>query len=257
MGLRHARNRVSGLRMEAPPADVTDQALVWDATTSTLVWQPLADVGGAGGGGGGGAPTISNVAVDPNVSGFTITWTTDVPADSQVLYGADTSYGLASALDLTLVTSHSVSVAGLPQDTPYHFKVRSRVPQAAESADATLRTDADPKLIALGSGTTGIPVFDTVIRPGPIAQAKFPIIVIVRNLAATGGGVISGPVIQCDASGAAVAGGWGLTQNPGAVYTSAAIDWATASCGGSGQIKITIENDGVHDTPFSWEVRSQ
>src|SRR5205814_973843 len=60
------------------------------------------------------APVLSAVsASNLTVSGATITWTTNKPADSQVDYGTSSSYGQSSSLDTLLVTSHTVSLSGL------------------------------------------------------------------------------------------------------------------------------------------------
>jgi hypothetical protein len=56
----------------------------------------------------------------------TITWTTDVPADSQVQYGPTATYGSTTPLDRTLVTGHSVTITGLARRTLYAFQVLSR-----------------------------------------------------------------------------------------------------------------------------------
>ena len=59
-------------------------------------------------------------------SSATITWTTDEPATSQVEYGKTTDYGLTTALDESLVTSHCVSLNGLEPSTTYHFRANSK-----------------------------------------------------------------------------------------------------------------------------------
>jgi glucose/arabinose dehydrogenase len=73
-----------------------------------------------------GGPVISQVASRPGPSRVTITWRTDIPADSQVQYGPTTAYGSTTPLDRTLVTSHSVTITGLARRAPYHFQVLSR-----------------------------------------------------------------------------------------------------------------------------------
>jgi phosphodiesterase/alkaline phosphatase D-like protein len=75
----------------------------------------------------------------------TITWTTDKPTDSQVEYGTTTSYGLASPLNATLVTSHSVTLIGLTPGTLYHFRVKSKSSPINEAAstDLTFTTTTD------------------------------------------------------------------------------------------------------------------
>jgi glucose/arabinose dehydrogenase/PKD repeat protein len=72
-----------------------------------------------------GGPVISQVVARPGPGRVTITWATDVPADSQVQYGVSPSYGSTTSLDRTLVTNHSVTITGLARKTQYHFQVVS------------------------------------------------------------------------------------------------------------------------------------
>jgi glucose/arabinose dehydrogenase/PKD repeat protein len=71
-------------------------------------------------------PIISTVAARSGRDRATITWRTNVPADSQVQYGTTSAYGNATPLDRTLVTSHSVTFTGLARKTTYQFQVLSR-----------------------------------------------------------------------------------------------------------------------------------
>ena len=60
------------------------------------------------------APSISGItASNVTASGATITWSTDESATSQVEFGTTSSYGLSTALDTSLVVSHSVNLTGL------------------------------------------------------------------------------------------------------------------------------------------------
>jgi hypothetical protein len=81
----------------------------------------------------GGIPVPPAPAVISNIqsgnitsSGATITWSTDVNADSQVEYGPTAQYGFLTPIDLTAVQSHSMNVTGLTPNVTYHFRVRSR-----------------------------------------------------------------------------------------------------------------------------------
>jgi hypothetical protein len=87
-------------------------------------------------------PLISNVRASPNPTTATVTWTTDMPADSQVQYGTTAAYGNSSALNSTLVTSHSVKLSGLTRLTTYHYRVLSRnaAGNLAVSGDFTFNT---------------------------------------------------------------------------------------------------------------------
>jgi len=89
------------------------------------------------------APVISAVNTSGiNYSSATITWTTNEPATSQVMYGATTSYGSTTPLDTNLVTSHSVTLSGLSASTTYHFKAKSKDASGNEavSGDYTVLT---------------------------------------------------------------------------------------------------------------------
>jgi hypothetical protein len=92
------------------------------------------------------APSITNVSAD-SITEFTATirWTTDEPATSQVEYGKTTAYGLTTPLDSGLITSHSVSLTGLDQDSTYHFIVKSEdlAGNDAISDDYTFTTVTD------------------------------------------------------------------------------------------------------------------
>jgi uncharacterized repeat protein (TIGR01451 family) len=80
------------------------------------------------------APVISNEAV-PSIltTSVTITWTTNHPATSRVIYdtishpvlaaGPNYGYANSTAEDSTLTLNHSVTVAGLNPGTPYFLRV--------------------------------------------------------------------------------------------------------------------------------------
>lgn len=94
-------------------------------------------------------------ATDQATDAATITWTTNIPADSQVEYGATEDYGSVTPVDSALVTNHRVLLSGLAPDTDYHFHVRSRsqAGETAVSADQTFRTLAVPPALTIVDGT--------------------------------------------------------------------------------------------------------
>lgn len=86
-------------------------------------------------------PVISNVAVgDITQTGATITWTTNIPASSRVIYDTTShpsldgqtapNFGYAASTPETdvetKVTSHSVTISGLNPNTRYYFRVISQ-----------------------------------------------------------------------------------------------------------------------------------
>jgi hypothetical protein len=105
------------------------------------------------------APVISNVSASGVTgSGATIMWTTDQASDSQVEYGLTTGYGSATALNATLVTSHSQALSGLAIGTTYHYRVKSANAQSllTTSGDFTFTTVAAPVISGVGaSSVTG------------------------------------------------------------------------------------------------------
>lgn len=91
-------------------------------------------------------PVISGVAVvDITTTSARVTWTTNELADSAVDYGATVAYG-TTVSDASLVTSHSVVLAGLTENASYHFRVRSKDASLNEAAsgDGTFATLDDP-----------------------------------------------------------------------------------------------------------------
>jgi len=90
------------------------------------------------------------------VSGATITWTTNEPATSQVEYGLTEQFGSSTTLE-TLVTSHSVELAGLEADTTYHCRVISRdaANNEAVSLGQTFTTAGSPG----GNSSGGMPAW--------------------------------------------------------------------------------------------------
>jgi|GEM_PF-1975065 len=92
-------------------------------------------------------PVISGVTSSGiTSSAATISWTTNEAATTQVEYGTTTAYGSLTAVDPSLVTAHSQTIAGLSASTLYHYRVRSRDAAGNEafSADFTLTTTTPP-----------------------------------------------------------------------------------------------------------------
>ncbi|MCG3110724.1 MAG: fibronectin type III domain-containing protein [Candidatus Manganitrophus sp. SB1] len=97
------------------------------------------------------APTLSAIAAGSITSaGATVSWSTNEAATSQVEYGATTAYGSLSALNSTLVTSHSRVLSGLNPSTTYHYRVISRdaAGNTGTSGDRTFTTTAAPDTTA-------------------------------------------------------------------------------------------------------------
>lgn len=87
--------------------------------------------------------TISNIVIESVTnSQAIITWKTDVPSDSSIEYGKDSSYGFTETLK-EVVTEHRLVLANyLVPGTLYHFQVKSTDASGKEgvSTDATFKT---------------------------------------------------------------------------------------------------------------------
>jgi hypothetical protein len=98
------------------------------------------------------APNISGVAVSNlTATSASITWSTDIPSDSQVSYGLTSAYGSNTAVDATLVTAHGQALSGLTPSTTYHFQVASRAQGGGRSVSGdTVFTTAAPTAALVG-----------------------------------------------------------------------------------------------------------
>ncbi|HAH31680.1 MAG TPA: hypothetical protein DCL44_05135 [Elusimicrobia bacterium] len=109
--------------------------------------------------------TVNNDITPPVITGVdwtvwytsaTAIWQTSEPADTQVEYGTTTAYGAQTTLNAALVTTHTQSVRGLPTETTYHSKVKSK------DASANLTTQSDYVFTTRGIPLTA-PLADTVV----------------------------------------------------------------------------------------------
>jgi len=104
-------------------------------------------------------PTITTVTSSAITSDSAlISWTTNELADTQVEYGLSTSYGTATNLNTTMVTSHSQTLANLQPSTLYHFRVRSQnTANTVISKDQTFTTLGSVDIIPPSSITITSP----------------------------------------------------------------------------------------------------
>ncbi len=111
---------------------------------------------------------INNVTV-PNLdySSASISWQTNVSADSQVEYGIYISYGLTTPLATALVTSHTVQLTGLTSGTTYHFRVKSQATINGTDFVATSNDYTFTTLSPSGGGGGGVAVIPMKLsQPG-------------------------------------------------------------------------------------------
>lgn len=135
-------------------------------------------------------PAISAVtvtAIGPDRA--TISWTTDIPADTQIDYGLTSSYGSTTPLVATLTTSHSQTVTGLAANQLYHFRVRSRdgtgtLSTSGNSTLATLLGVATPGTLTDSSNANGMNASQfTTVRGGTLRSVAVHVGVVDANVA--------------------------------------------------------------------------
>ncbi|MCG3111081.1 MAG: fibronectin type III domain-containing protein [Candidatus Manganitrophus sp. SB1] len=93
------------------------------------------------------APTLSGITINNLLStSVVIAWTTNEGATSQVEYGTTTAYGASSALNTTLVASHTRTLSNLSPSTTYHYRIISKdaADNIATSGDRIFTTPAPP-----------------------------------------------------------------------------------------------------------------
>ncbi len=103
------------------------------------------------------APVISNVSSGaPTSTGTTVTWDTNTPSDSKVVYGLTSAYG-STTQSAALVTSHSLDVTALIPLSTYHYAVVSTdaLGKASTFSDATFDTDTSSTYVGPGDLATG------------------------------------------------------------------------------------------------------
>lgn len=120
-------------------------------------------------------PGVTNVTT----TGATVSWTTNVAANSRVDYGTSTAYG-GWVADAAQVTNHSMALSGLSPSTTYHYRISGQTAAAASATtgDLTFSTAAasppppppppapggvvvDVKVASDGAGTRTTPAFST------------------------------------------------------------------------------------------------
>ncbi len=96
------------------------------------------------------ATTTNNTAV--------ITWTTAVPATSQIKYGVNNNYGKHSALDPALVTSHTAVLKSLSAGTLYYFRILSgdSTSVLVTSLSYTFTTQPGPVAVTISPSTATV-----------------------------------------------------------------------------------------------------
>ncbi|HET6953953.1 MAG TPA: LamG-like jellyroll fold domain-containing protein [Acidimicrobiales bacterium] len=125
-------------------------------------------------------PRISDVVVlDRTSSSARVTWTTDLPATTQVEYGETSSYGWSTTLDPALATSHSAPIAGLQPETTYHYRV--------VSTDADGNTVRSPDYLFTTAGVSTLSCHFLTPEDGATVSGTVPVSVDASSTASVSG----------------------------------------------------------------------
>jgi hypothetical protein len=105
-------------------------------------------------------PTVSNLTT----AEATITWSTNKPSTSQVLYGLTNQFGSLTAVDPTPVISHRVQLTGLAPSTLYHLFGKSGTQDEQVGSDEVTLTTTAPqtRLIPGNYPQSAAPVDSTI-----------------------------------------------------------------------------------------------
>jgi hypothetical protein len=136
---------------------------------------------------GNTAPMISRVTVSrTSTSGASISWNTDIPADTQLFYGTTSNCGLSTRLNTSLVTAHAQSLNGLRANTLYYYRVQSRSAAGLLAQSSVLTfTTAAKKTKSASSRSAREGVRGSEVDGGPEPQGEEYKGVVVTNLGAT------------------------------------------------------------------------
>ena len=97
------------------------------------------------------APIISQIEVNAQTSTAVISWQTNEPSISWIIYGLDTGYGYEVKTD-KYITSHSMTLTGLKPGTAYHYQVKS------EDNSGNIGSYTDKMFTTLTSSSETVPV---------------------------------------------------------------------------------------------------
>jgi hypothetical protein len=98
---------------------------------------------------------LAGPTVVPTSTGATISWTTDVPATSEVAWGLTPALGQTAGSATVAETTHAVTLTGLAPSTTYNYKVVSRAPGLAPASSSVLTfTTLAPPPISITAGPT-------------------------------------------------------------------------------------------------------
>ncbi|MDA3839710.1 MAG: hypothetical protein PF572_01345 [Patescibacteria group bacterium] len=115
-------------------------------------------------------PAISSISSSVSANIATVTWSTDVPSNSYVIYDDNISFTASHEQGNggESVTSHSISIVGLDWSTTYYYRVKSKSPNGDQTLSGinSFSVGSDPTPPA-SSGGGGVLIIDKTDKFGP------------------------------------------------------------------------------------------
>jgi hypothetical protein len=140
-------------------------------------------------------PDISFVVATPSDDGVTVTWNTDEPSNSQLMYGTTSSYGSSTTLDTTMVTSHSETISGLNPDMTYYYEVVDSDAsgntnmyggQMFTTLQSSLPGTTSSSTTSTSTGTTGTTGTIAQVLESEITQLEAELATLLQQLSVSG-----------------------------------------------------------------------
>jgi hypothetical protein len=221
---------------------------------------------------------ITAVTATTTTTTATISWTTAVPANSQIAYGTTTSYGSSSALNSNLVTAHSAALTSLAAGTTYHYRVLSAdstgvlvtgldnvftTPTAAISVSvsptaATVASGGTQQFSAQITNTSNTAVTWSATSGTVSASGLFtaPTVTATKTVTVTATSVADNTKSSSATVTVNTAAGI-LTLNPasisfGSVTVGQTSPILTSTLTNTGNASLTITNDSISAGDFNW-----
>jgi len=221
---------------------------------------------------------ISGVAATPTSTTATITWTTAVPASSQITYGTTTGYGSGSALNSNMVTTHSSTLTSLTAGTTYHYRVLSADSTGVMvtgldnvfTTPAAISVSVSPTAATVASGgtqqfsaqvtNTGNTAVTWSATSGTVSTTGLftaPTVTATKTVTVTATSVAdntksASATVTVNATAAGI-----LTLNPtslsfGSVTVGQTSAVLTTTLTNTGNASFTITNDAISTGDFNW-----
>ena len=221
---------------------------------------------------------INAVNATPTTTTAAITWTTAVPANSQIAYGTTTSYGSSSALNSNLVTTHSASLTSLTAGTTYHYRVLSAdstgvvvagLDNVFTTPSAAISVSVSPSNVTVASGgteqfsaqvtnTSNTAVTWSATSGTVSASGLFtaPTVTATKTVTVTATSVADNTKSSSATVTVNTAAGI-LTLNPtsisfGSVTVGQTSPILTTTLTNTGNASLTITNDSISAGDFNW-----